>query len=217
MIDIETLGTTAGSPVVTIGAVLFDPFKCDTSECLVQRAINIRVDISDSVNLSLGVDGNTIRWWFEQEDEAIKALVGDDCIPMKEALLKLRRYCTDRGRHVSEEFFDDLHKMPKASTFWAKDPDFDMQLLRYYYEHPDMKVPLPWDFWDCMSVRTIQALAWPEGKEARPVFKVAGVAHDARWDAITQAMQIQAGMLRMKLSHDEAQYSKYVPPAKEAK
>lgn len=203
MVDIETLGTTAGAPVVTIGAVLFDPFSCDDSDVLKDRAIEIRVDVADSIKYSQGVEGATIRWWFEQEDAAIKALIQGESVPMQEALLKLWRYCHERGKFVDTEFFDGLSALPRTCRYWAKDPDFDMQLMRYYYEHPELEARMPWKFWECRSVRTVQDLAWPEGSADRPEFEVEGVAHDARWDAITQAMTVQAAMHRLGLSKDQ--------------
>lgn len=203
MMDIETLGTTAGSPVVTIGAVLFDPYSCDAAETLFERALLLRVDVSDAVNLSRGVEGSTLRWWFEQDDAAIKALVGDDCYGVQEALTKLWRYCHERGAFVDKEFFDGLSSFPKTNRYWAKDPDFDMQLMRYYYEHPEVDAWSPWKFWECRSVRTVQDLAWPNGGDERPDFDVPGVAHDARYDVITQALTVQAAMHRLNLSKDQ--------------
>lgn len=203
MIDIESLGTVMGSPVVTIGAVLFDPYSCDSGESLMERSLLIRCDVSDSVNLSRGIDGSTLRWWFEQDDQAIKALVGDDAISMKESLSKLWRFCNERGAFVDKEFFTGLSGYPKACRFWAKDPDFDMRLLQYYYEHPICGSEMPWKFWSCRSVRTVQDLAWPSGAEERPDFIVPGVAHDARWDAVVQAMTVQAAIHRLGLSKDQ--------------
>lgn len=203
MIDLETLGTTAGSPVVTIGAVLFDPYSCDSGEALMKRSLLIRVDISDAIKYSQGVEGGTVRWWFEQKDEAIKALVGDDAVPMQEALTKLWRFCHERGAFVDTEFFHGLSALPRTNRYWAKDPDFDMQLMRYYYEHSDLEGRMPWKFWECRSVRTVQDLAWPNGSIDRPDFEVPGVAHDARWDAVTQAMTVQAAMYRLGLSKDQ--------------
>lgn len=210
MVDIETLGTVAGSPVVTIGAVLFDPYSCDSGEALMERSLNIRIDLADSIKFSKGVEGQTVRWWFEQNDEAIKALVGDDAVPMQEALIKLWRFCHERAAFVDKEFFYGLSALPRTNRYWAKDPDFDMQLLRYYYEHPDLATAMPWDFWACRSVRTVQDLAWPEGSIERPEFEVPGVAHDARWDAVTQAMTVQAAMYRLGLSKDQdVQFDKF--------
>jgi exodeoxyribonuclease VIII len=213
MIDIETLGTVAGSPVITIGAVLFDPYSSDSSQALVDRSINIRMDLSDSIKLSNGVDGGTIRWWFEQKDEAIKALVGDGAVSMQEALVKLWRFCSERGSFVDEEFFRGLSDLPRACRFWAKDPDFDMRLLQHYYDHPGLNAQMPWKFHECRSVRTVQDLAWPGGSQDRPTFKVPGVAHDARWDSIQQAMTIQAAIRRLGLSKDQdVEFKKYEAP-----
>jgi len=191
MIDLETLGTIAGSPIVTIGAVVFNPYVCDSSEELIRRGLNIQLDLSDAIDKSRGIEGKTIRWWFEQEDAAIKALVSGDTVSVKEGLQKLHRYLNDRGNFVNEEFFEGLADMPKCSTFWAKDPDFDMVLLRYYYEL--LREKLPWEFYACRSVRTIEAIAWDD-PSSKPEFKIPGVAHNAMWDAVHQAMRIQAAM-----------------------
>lgn len=214
MIDIETLGTNMGAPVVTIGAVLFDPYKNDSSQLLLERSLNIRIDLADSIKYGRNFSGETIRWWFEQSDEAIKALVVGETISAQEALIKLSRYCHEREAWVNKEFFPGLSELPKTNRYWAKDPDFDMRLLQHYYEHPDLKgAKQPWDFWSCRSVRTMQDLAWPEGGVARPEFQVPGVAHDARWDAIQQAMTVQAAMHRLGLSVDQdVKFEKYEPP-----
>ncbi len=202
MLDIETMGTTVGSPVITIGAVLFDPYASDSGEELMRRALLIRIDISEAIKYSTGVDGGTLRWWFEQEDAAIKALVIGEVYPMQAALKKLEQYFNERGAFMSKLFFEDICDFPVCNRFWAKDPDFDMCLMQHFYEHPDLDGKLPWAFHKCRSVRTVQDLAWPEGHD-RPEFEVPGVAHDASWDAVTQAMTIQAGMRRLGLSRDQ--------------
>lgn len=201
MLDVESLGTVMGSPVVTIGATLFDPYASDSGEELMRRALLVRVDISDAIKYSVGVEGGTLRWWFEQADAAIKALVGDDAVSMQEALKKLERYCLERGAFVNQEFFPDLTDFPKTCRYWAKDPDFDMRLMQHYYDHPGLHAKMPWRFWECRSVRTVQDLAWPDGE--KPDFEVAGVAHDARWDAVTQALMVQAAMRRLGLARDQ--------------
>lgn len=202
MMDLETLGTDMGAPVVTIGATLFDPYSCDSGEALMTRSMLVRIDLSDAIKYADRVDGSTLRWWFEQKDEAIKALVGDDAISVQEALGKLTRFCNERGAFVDQEFFHGLSGLPKACRYWAKDPDFDMRLMQHYYDHPALEGKQPWRFHECRSVRTVQDLAWPE-REDRPDFDVPGVAHDARWDAITQALTVQAAMHRLNLSKDQ--------------
>jgi len=199
MTDAETLGTVMGSPVISIGAVLFDPYASDSSEELIRRKFIRRIDLSDAIRLSTGVDGGTIRWWFEQKDTAIKALVGKDVVSAEEAFRDLEQYCHERGTFANEKFFDDICDFPKTCRYWAKDPDFDMRLMQHYYDHPEISSKQPWKFHECRSVRTVQDLAWPEGGLERPDFKVPGVAHDASWDSITQAMTVQAAMRRLGL------------------
>jgi hypothetical protein len=207
MIDIETLGLIQGSPVVTIGAVLFDIYSSDSSEELLRRSLLIRFDISDAIKHcnKTAIDGGTIRWWFEQSDAAIKALVtGDEpAVSMQEGLNQLWRYCHERGSFVAKEFFDGICDLPRTCRYWAKDPDFDMQLLRHYYEGTELSGQAPWKFWECRSVRTVQDLAWPNGSDDRPTFEIPGVAHDARWDAIQQAMTVQAAIRRLGLAKDQ--------------
>jgi len=203
MVDIETFGTSMGAPVITIGAVLFDPYASDSSEELLRRVFIRRIDISDAIKLATHVDGGTIRWWLEQNDDAIKALVAGEVSTAQEAFKDLEQYCNERGTFANEKFFDNITDFPKANRYWAKDPDFDMRLMQYYYDHPSISAKQPWDFWACRSVRTVQDLAWPEGGLEQPDFEVPGVAHDAGWDAITQAMTIQAGMRRLGLSADQ--------------
>lgn len=202
MLDIETLGTEVGAPVITIGATLFDPYASDSSDELMRRALLVRIDISESLKYSCGVDGATLRWWLEQEDAAIKALISGDTVSAQSALVTLERYCHERGEFVNNIFFDNITDFPRTCRYWAKDPDFDMRLLEYYYNHPGLDAKIPWKFQECRSVRTVQDLAWPDGD--RPVFDVrGGVAHDARWDAVTQAMTIQAAMRRLGLATDQ--------------
>lgn len=205
MIDIETMGTTAGSPILTIGAVLFDPRRCDSIDLLERRSLLIRIDVSDAIKHSEGVDGTTLRWWLEQEDAAIKELVGDDLVSTEEALLKLSRYCKERGDFTNNEFFEGISQLPEATSFWAKDPDFDMVLLRYVYDL--LNIPLPWKFWECRSVRTIQDLAWADPGD-RPKF-AAGTLHDARADAISQAMLVQAAYKELGKGAPEVELSTY--------
>ncbi len=203
MIDIETFGTEVGAPVITIGAVLFDPYANDSSKELLRRSFMRRIDISNTLQIGKNISGGTMRWWFEQSDSAIKALVGNDAVTAEAAFKDLEGYCNERGSFTNKKFFSNITDFPKCSRFWAKDPDFDMRLMQYYYEHPDISAKMPWNFWSCRSVRTLQDLAWPMGGLERPSFEVPGVAHDAAWDAITQAMTVQAAMHRLGLSRDQ--------------
>ncbi len=204
MVDVETLGVHPGAPVITIGAVLFDPYSSDSSEELVRRSTTIKIDLEEAIKYSTGVDGGTLKWWFQQDPEAIAALTGPEAVHMKTALQDLEKYCNDRGSYTNDKFFDGISSLPKACRYWAKDPDFDMRLMQHFYEHPDISgVKCPWTFYLCRSVRTVQDLAWPGGPSDRPTWEVPGVAHDAGWDAVTQAMTVQAAFRRLGIAKDQ--------------
>lgn len=204
MTDIETMGTGPGAPILTIGAVLFDPLVTDDVSKLEERAFLRRIDISDAVAHSSGVDGGTLRWWLGQEDAAIKELISGDTVSLKTALADFSRYLVERGSYVDKEFFSGLSELPPASTFWAKSPDFDMKILEHAYAAVGLQPPFR--FYQYRCVRTLQDICWPNGDD-RPVFR-AGVLHDARADAVSQAMMVQAGYHRLGLSHDLAVFDK---------
>lgn len=195
MVDLETLGITPTAPIVTIGAVLFDPRQQNSVEELRERSLLLRVDLADALNHSGGVDPDTLKWWFGQDDAAIKALVDGTRLTLGAALREFTLYCTHRDK--GNEAFPGHAAMPRACRIWAKSPDFDCKILEHGFSRCRME--MPFKFWQYRCVRTLQDLAWPEGPDSRPKFNV-GVAHDARHDAIEQALTVQAGFHQLGLS-----------------
>lgn len=208
MVDLETLGTNKQAPILTIGAVLFDPWRQDSGEALYKRAFLRRVTLESSLTLCPKVDAATIDWWFRQPDEAIKQLVGPDAVSLRDAIVAFRRYCFDRDPRLNDVFFEGHNQFPQACLLWAKDPDFDCVILDHAYSVcGELNT---WQFWQSRSVRTVQDLAWPEGPESRPDFHAGiGVKHDARADAVAQAMGVQAAYKRLGLSAGDAVMSTF--------
>lgn len=202
MVDLETMGTISTSPVITIGAVLFDPHRLDTYDYLYQRAFLRRVKISEAVSHSTGVDGGTLEWWLQQDPTALKALVGNDAVNTAEALDDFNNYCQDRGRFTNEKFFEGHAALPVATRIWAKGPDFDCKMLEELYGR--MKKILPFRFHEYRCVRTVIDLGFPNGKDDYPDFE--GTAHDARDDAIYQALMVQHAYQRLGLGHGAARF-----------
>lgn len=198
MIDLETLGTAPTAPVITIGAVLFDPRVTDTVDELRTRGFYRRIDLADAVRNSGGADPDTLAWWFAQSDSAIKALVAPGTGSVRNALKDLMTYCRERNANVLQGMGADpgIALWPKADIMWAKSPDFDGKILEAACD----KVQLPrlFTFYAYRCVRTLQDLAWPNGPTARPKFDV-GTAHNALDDAISQALTVQAGYQKLGL------------------
>jgi exodeoxyribonuclease VIII len=201
MVDLETLGTRYGSPIVTLGAVLFDPLTQNTADELMKTSILRRIDMKDAIDYSLGVDADTLRWWFNQKDDAIKALVTGSTVTLKQALVDFADFATARDERVlgrpGGRFDFDVAKYPVAKLLWAKSPDFDAKMLEYAFDRLGLRNPF--SFKDYRCVRTLQDLGWPNGPHTRPDFAV-GTAHNAQVDAVSQAMMVQAGYLQLGLS-----------------
>jgi exodeoxyribonuclease VIII len=207
-LDIESMGVKPGCPVITIGAVLFNPTIIETYDALMARAFLRRIDVEDAVNHSNGVEGGTLAWWLAQEDEAIKALLDGDAVPVSQALQDFFDYCKTRGLGYSKKFFENHHKWPVAIRVWAKSPDFDCKIMESLYDRmPRGQNQFPFKFYEFRCMRTIQELAWPDPDD-RPRFvdEGSGVAHDARHDAVTQAMAVQAAYRVLGLSSDNTTY-----------
>jgi exodeoxyribonuclease VIII len=87
MIDIEAFGKKADSPVVSIGAVFFDPSTGNTGSEF-YKVISL-----ESAMASGGVpDASTIIFWLKASPEARSELVMDDAIPLDDALLQLNEF-----------------------------------------------------------------------------------------------------------------------------
>lgn len=211
MIDLETLGTKPGCPVITIGAVLFDPVATDSVETLMHRSFYRAINLADAVKNSNGVEGDTIDWWFRQSDEAIKAVVADPTYSTKQALEAFYHYAESRAVSWTVEFFEEHPHYPKVSRVWAKSPDFDCKMMESLWaRHPGFYA-WPYKFNQYRCVRTLMDLAWPSGPGDRPKFEV-GAKHDARVDAVEQALTVQAGHRVLGLSENVQFFNYKVKP-----
>ncbi len=200
MIDLETLGTAESATIITMGACLFNPHVTNTYEALLPYSINLRVDIEDAVRNSSGIDPNTIKWWFAQSDAAIKALIEGEVLNLKDALTTLWRWATSRT--VGEAH---IRLLPVPERVWAKSPDFDCKLLQYACKRTGLIYPFR--YFNQRCVRTAVDLAFPDGEASRPTFKT-GVHHDARDDAINQALMIQACYRQLGLGTDDVVFER---------
>ena len=198
MVDLETLGTKESSPIVAIGACLFNPYVQNTFEALMPYSFVASIDIEDAVKNSTGIEAGTVKWWFGQSDAAIKRLVSGETTNLQNALRSLWRFATERGSGDAH-----LRALPVPDRICAKSPDFDCKLLQYACDQTGLIYPFR--YFNQRCVRTAVDLAFPDGEDSRPVFKT-GVHHDARDDAINQALMIQACYARLGLGTSDAHF-----------
>lgn len=164
MIDLETLGTAFNAPVLAIGAVYFDP---DTG-ALGERFYG-SIDVADACRYGRP-NGDTIRWWMGQSDEARKAAVGGKH-PAAFVLEKFGEFALKHGLNVCP---------------WGNGASFDISILDYAFPKI-LDKPAPWKFWNVRDCRTIKEVA-----SKVPPFQAerAGTHHNALDDAIYQAQWV---------------------------
>ena len=159
MLDLETLGTTPGCVVLSIGAVEFDLDG-------IKSEFHAHIDVDSSTALGLKVDARTVMWWLDQSKEAQNALLQADPFPIHDVLDAL------------SDTFDW-----KDLKVWANGASFDFPILEAVYKAAHRTVP--WKYYNQMDFRTMKNLVPKDSYEllrARP-----GTAHDALDDARAQA------------------------------
>ncbi|EKC9404602.1 3'-5' exoribonuclease, partial [Escherichia coli] len=77
MIDLETMGKNPDAPIISIGAIFFDP---QTGDMGPEFSKTIDLETAGGV-----IDRDTIKWWLKQSREAQSAIMTDE-IPLDDAL-----------------------------------------------------------------------------------------------------------------------------------
>jgi exodeoxyribonuclease VIII len=138
MVDLETMAVTPRAVVLTLGAVIFDPYS---NEILNQ--LYFRIDIDDQDKLGRDVDPNTLDWWAKQDPKIMEeAFSSDNRIPLAEAIDKFHKFAWG------------------CDAFWSHGSVFDLIILEDIYRQL-VRTP-PWQFWQCRDTRTLFDLADPE-------------------------------------------------------
>ncbi|HDX4387220.1 TPA: 3'-5' exoribonuclease, partial [Escherichia coli] len=124
MIDLETMGKNPDAPIISIGAIFFDP---QTGDMGPEFSKTIDLETAGGV-----IDRDTIKWWLKQSREAQSAIMTDE-IPLDDALLQLREFIDEN----SGEFFVQV---------WGNGANFDNTILRRSYERQG--IPCPWRYYN---------------------------------------------------------------------
>ncbi len=168
MIDLETMGKNPDAPIISIGAIFFDP---QTGDMGPEFSKTIDLETAGGV-----IDRDTIKWWLKQSREAQSAIMTDE-IPLDDALLQLREFIDEN----SSEFFVQV---------WGNGANFDNTILRRSYERQG--IPCPWRYYNDRDVRTIVELGKAIDFDARTAIPFEGERHNALDDARYQAKYVSA-------------------------
>ncbi|HCU0090482.1 TPA: 3'-5' exoribonuclease [Escherichia coli] len=166
MIDLETMGKNPDAPIISIGAIFFDP---QTGDMGPEFSKTIDLETAGGV-----IDRDTIKWWLKQSREAQSAIMTDE-IPLDDALLQLREFIDEN----SGEFFVQV---------WGNGANFDNTILRRSYERQG--IPCPWRYYNDRDIRTIVELGKAIDFDARTAIPFEGERHNALDDARYQAKYV---------------------------
>ena len=177
VLDLETLGTEPGCPILSIGACAFD-LECDILSVF-YRKLHLAYQPTDKISV------DTLKWWMEQDRAAQAAawIEGKDA-EICYAAIQLFWIWVDSVRKSAGE---------DGITIWGNSSSFDKEILRAACKH--CGVDAPWNFREDRDFRTLRALY--KDKVPEPTFL--GLRHHAKYDAIHEAV-----WLRLILRHIQA-------------
>ena len=122
MIDIETLGRTAGSVILSVGVVVFD---IRTGDPVDEGAEFYKVvDLESCLDYDLRVDASTLLWWFSEEQDVPRKIMVED---LKDDPDEISEVLSGLAEFI-EKYSKDIKK-----KVWAKPPSFDIMILEAAY------------------------------------------------------------------------------------
>ncbi|MEB8021706.1 3'-5' exonuclease [Raoultella ornithinolytica] len=172
MIDLETMGNKPNAPIVSIGAVFFEPATGELGPDFYRV-----VSLKSSVDGGAIPDPETIMWWLQQSEGARMAICDKDAISISAALIKLNGFIRDNA---------DSGKV----QVWGNGATFDNVILRASYGRES--IPCLWHFANDRDVRTIVELGKAIGINPRRDIPFEGDKHNALADAKHQAKYVAA-------------------------
>ncbi len=162
-IDIETLGTSPDTVVLTIGGIKFDPMADDE----LHSEFYYRLDVDEQIDMGRTVDEKTLEWWETQSEEVkAEALDTNDRIPVEETLKALNKWLVG------------------VDKIWCQGPVFDIGILENLYKQ--IGLHHNWPFYIIRDSRTLFSLM-----DKDPRKEIDFAAHNALADAIVQSLCIQ--------------------------
>jgi len=170
-IDIETLGISPDTVVLTIGGIKFDPMEDDG----LHSEFYYRLNADEQIDMGRTVDEKTLEWWETQSEEVkAEALDTNDRIPVEETLKALNKWLVG------------------VDKIWCQGPVFDIGILENLYKQ--IGLHHNWPFYIIRDSRTLFSLM-----DKDPRKEIDFAAHNALADAIVQSLCIQKVYKKLNL------------------
>lgn len=170
--DLETLGNTSQAPIVQIAAVLFD------NQGKIYDSVDLRADLK-TIPEGFVVDFDTLKWWFEQSDVAIKSVMTHGTLTHKDMCKEFMKWVLDIKAQYTKEI-----------VFWSH-ATFDPPILANNFKVLKMYNPIP--FRMHRDIRTLTHFA------GRIDVKRQGTHHNALDDCLYQAEYITKGFKQVTI------------------
>ncbi|EKW1652630.1 TPA: 3'-5' exoribonuclease domain-containing protein [Citrobacter freundii] len=174
MVDLETMGSGPDAPIVSIGAVYFDPSTGNTGAEFYQV-----VSLESSMSFGMKPDASTIQWWLKQSSEARSAILVDEALGLRETLELLADFIAENAANGSH-----------TVQLWGNGCSFDNVILRRAYALTETPFSVP--FWNDRDVRTMVELGKSVGINPRYDIPFEGDMHNALSDARHQVKYVSA-------------------------
>lgn len=174
MVDLETMGSGPDAPIVSIGAVYFDPSTGNTGAEFYQV-----VSLESSMSFGMKPDASTIQWWLKQSSEARSAILVDEAMGLRETLELLADFIAENAANGSH-----------TVQLWGNGCSFDNVILRRAYALTETPFAVP--FWNDRDVRTMVELGKSVGINLRFDIPFEGDMHNALSDARHQVKYVSA-------------------------
>nr|WP_228522533.1 exonuclease [Citrobacter braakii] len=174
MVDLETMGSGPDAPIVSIGAVYFDPSTGNTGAEFYQV-----VSLESSMLFGMKPDASTIQWWLKQSSEARSAILVDEAMGLRETLELLADFIAENAANGSH-----------TVQLWGNGCSFDNVILRRAYALTETPFAVP--FWNDRDVRTMVELGKSVGINPRFDIPFEGDMHNALSDARHQVKYVSA-------------------------
>ncbi|CEJ64015.1 MULTISPECIES: exonuclease [Citrobacter] len=174
MLDMETMGNSPDAPIVSIGAVFFDPSTGNTGAEFYQI-----VSLESSMSFGMKPDASTIQWWLKQSSEARSAILVDGAMGLREVLELLADFIAENAANGSH-----------SVQVWGNGCSFDNVILRRAYVLTETPFAVP--FWNDRDVRTMVELGKSVGINPRFDIPFEGDLHNALSDARHQVKYVSA-------------------------
>ena len=178
VLDLETLGTEPGCPIISIGACSFD-LDAPADWRFFYKKLHLEYQPTDKISV------DTLKWWMEQGRAAQAAawIESEDAETIYASL------------QIFSIWIDNLKKEAGKDgiSIWGNSSSFDNEVLRAAYKY--VGIEAPWNFREDRDFRTLRELY----KEKVPEPTFIGLRHHAKDDAIHEA-----NWLKLILQHMQA-------------